>query len=277
MSTLHTARQNSAMKIKKLVMAAMFCAIAFAVTFVMRINVMFLTFDAKDAVITIAGLLFGPVYALAISLVTAVLEMVTVGDTGFWGFLMDFLSTAVFSVTCSLIYKHKKNIKGAVIGLACAIVSTTVFMILFNIFITPIYMGVERAQVIALLPSLFAPFNFVKATLNAGLVLVLYKPASTAMKAARVLPTAAKTDSPDLSPTEKRKKNAKFSFAVTLAGLLVIVLCVVVFFVFMNGKFEAVQKIETKAEETEAESISEPEDFTDPESNSESKSAVGIE
>ncbi len=237
-------RQNSAMKIKKLVMAAMFCALAYAVMFVMRINVMFLTFDAKDAVITIAGLLFGPVYALAISLVTAVLEMVTVGDTGFWGFLMDFLSTAVFSVTCSLIYKHKKNIKGAVIGLACAIVSTTVFMILFNIFITPIYMGVDRAQVIALLPSLFAPFNLVKSTLNAALVLVLYKPASTAMKAARVLPSGKRADPIELSEeakAEKRKKNLLFSLVVTLVGLLIIALCIVVFMVFMNGDFDLIK------------------------------------
>ena len=50
-------------------MAALFCALAIASTYIMHIKVMFLTFDAKDAVITIAGLLFGPIYSIAISLV----------------------------------------------------------------------------------------------------------------------------------------------------------------------------------------------------------------
>ena len=39
------------MKIKKLCMAGLFCALAIASTYIMHIKVMFLTFDAKDAVI----------------------------------------------------------------------------------------------------------------------------------------------------------------------------------------------------------------------------------
>ena len=106
-------------------MAALFCALAFASTCVLRINVMFLTFDSKDAIITIAGLLFGPVYSLSISLVVSIIEFISIGDTGFWGFLMDFLSTAIFSTTCALIYKYKKNIKGAVIGLVASVFTMT--------------------------------------------------------------------------------------------------------------------------------------------------------
>ena len=84
--------KTSSQRIKKLVMAAMFAALAFASMFVMRINVVFLTCDVKDAIVAIAGLLFGPLYSLGISLVVALLEFISVGDTGFWGFLMDFLS-----------------------------------------------------------------------------------------------------------------------------------------------------------------------------------------
>ena len=84
-------------------MAALFCALAYASTFIMHIKVGFLTFDIKDAVVTIAGLLFGPIYALVISVTVALLEFISMGETGFWGLLMDILSTATFATTCALI------------------------------------------------------------------------------------------------------------------------------------------------------------------------------
>ena len=184
-----TSQQRSAQRVKKLCMAAMFSALAFASMFVMRVNVMFLTCDVKDTIVTIAGLLFGPIYSLGISFVVSLLEFVSIGDTGFWGLLMDFLSTAIFSCTCALIYKYKKNIRGAIIGLVAAALTMTAFMVLFNLFIVPLYTpGYTTAKVAAMVPSLFLPFNLTKGLLNAALVLVLYKPASNAMKAARVLP-----------------------------------------------------------------------------------------
>ena len=226
-------------------MAALFCALAFASMFIMRINVMFLTFDAKDAVVTIAGLLFGPIYSLVISLTVSLIEFVSIGDTGFWGFLMDFLSTALFSTTCALIYKYKKNIKGAVIGLVSAIFAMTAFMLLFNLFIVPIYTpNFTTAAVAKMVPTLFLPFNLTKATLNAALVLILYKPASIAMKAARVLPSSPLSQKGDghLTPEERKKKNLTFSIVVTAIGLLIAVLCVVVFFVFLDGSFTLIGK-----------------------------------
>lgn len=228
-----TSRNVSSQKLKKLVVAAVFCALAFASMFIVRINVMFLTFDSKDAVVTIAGLLLGPVYSLAISVTVAVLESITVGDTGIWGFLMDLLSTTVFSCTCALIYKHKKNIKGAVVGLLSSVFAMTAFMILFNIFITPIYMGVTTSEVVALIPSLFLPFNLTKAILNAALVLILYKPASVALKATKVLPQRS-VDVAD--ETAVKKKNIKFSLTVTAIGVVILAVCLVVFFVLLGGK-----------------------------------------
>lgn len=237
MSTI-TKRQISAQRIKKLVMAAMFSALAFASMFVMRINVMFLTCDVKDTVVTIAGLLFGPIYSLVISLVVSLLEFISIGDTGFWGLLMDFLSTAAFSCTCALIYKYKKNIKGAIVGLVSAALTMTAFMLLFNLFIVPIYTpGFTTAAVAKMVPSLFLPFNLTKGILNAALVLILYKPASTAMKMTGVLPSSNMEK--DAVKTE-RNSRVKFSLMVTLAGVLTVGLCLLVFFVFLEGSFSLV-------------------------------------
>ena len=222
-------------------MAALFCALAIASTYVMHIKVMFLTFDAKDAVITIAGLLFGPIYSIAISLIVSLIEFITIGDAGFWGFLMDFLSTALFSTVCALIYKYKKNITGAIIGLVSAIFAMTTFMILFNLFIVPIYTpNFTTAAVAKMVPTLFLPFNLTKATLNAAIVLVLYKPASIAMKAAKVLPSNSLMQKAEgtISSNERKKKNLIFSLIVTGIGLLVAALCVVIFLVFLKGTVE---------------------------------------
>ena len=231
------SRRNSTLKFKKLIVAAVFCALAFASMFVMRINVMFLTFDAKDAVVTIAGLLLGPIYSLAISVAVPVIESITVGDTGIWGLLMDFLSTAVFSCTCALIYKHKKNIKGAVVGLVTSVFAVTAFMILFNLFIVPLYTpGFTTADVAKMVPTLFLPFNLTKALLNAAIVLVLYKPASTALKATKVLPSKSISNGSEaVDVSDRKKKNLKFSLTVTAIGIGVVVICLVVFFTVLGG------------------------------------------
>jgi len=233
-----TRRNISAQKLKKLVVAAVFCALAFVSMFIMRINVMFLTFDAKDAVVTIAGLLLGPLYSLAISVAVPIIESITLGDTGFWGLLMDLLSTMIFSCTCALIYKHKKNIKGAVVGLVSAVLAMTAFMILFNLFIVPLYTpNFTIAAVAEMVPTLFLPFNLTKATLNAAIVLILYKPASTALKATKVLPSkvVSETEDSELTVAEKKKKNLKFSLTVTAIGIAVVAICLVVFFTVLGG------------------------------------------
>ena len=226
-------RKDSALKFKKLVVAAVFCALAFASMFIMRINVMFLTFDAKDAVVTIAGLLLGPIYSLAISVTVAVIESITLGDTGFWGLLMDVLSTAVFSCTCALIYKYKKNIKGAIVGLISSVLAMTAFMVLFNLFIVPLYTpGYTTAAVAKMVPTLFLPFNLTKAMLNAALVLILYKPASTALKATKVLSSKSVSETGEATV---KKKNLKFSLVLTAVGLAIVGICLAVFFIVLGG------------------------------------------
>jgi riboflavin transporter FmnP len=225
------------MKVKKIAFAALFAALAYVAMFATSwIKVMFLTFDAKDAVIALAGLIFGPIYSLVISLAVAVIELITVGDTGFYGFFMNLLSSAVFSTVCALIYKYKKNFVGAIVGLACSVLAVTATMMLFNLIITPLYMNVERSVVASMIPTLFLPFNLTKASLNSALVLILYKPVSTALKAARVLPSGsvARSIGEDAS---KKKKRILFSLAITLIGIIITVICLLVFFLVLEGEF----------------------------------------
>lgn len=174
--------------VRKMTLIALFAAMAYAVTFIFHIKVSFLTFDAKDAVVGIAAMILGPASGAVISLLVATIEQITIGDTGFWGWLMDFASTATFSVVAGYIYSKRRNVSGVAISLSSAVVATVTVMMLCNLLITPIYMKVELSQVIDLIPTLLLPFNLTKAVLNAGVVLALYKPLITALRAAKLLP-----------------------------------------------------------------------------------------
>jgi len=164
---------------KKLTSAAMLCAAAYILMFISKIVPAvsgFLQFDAKDVIIAIGGFLLGPLYATLISLVVVFLEFISVSSTGFIGFIMNFVSTASFCVTAALIYRYKKTIIGAVIGLLSATVVLTILMVLWNYFITPTYMEIPRSVVASMIPTVFLPFNLVKGFINSGLILVIYRP-----------------------------------------------------------------------------------------------------
>ena len=54
-----------------------------------------LTFDFKDAILSINALLFGPLTGVVSAALVALVEFITVSDTGVYGLIMNFLSSAV--------------------------------------------------------------------------------------------------------------------------------------------------------------------------------------
>ena len=88
---------------------AVFSALAFIVSFSIRVPVQFLTFDAKDAIIAIAAFVYGPISAVIMALIAALIEAVTISDTAVYGFIMNFASSATFALVASTIYKYKRT------------------------------------------------------------------------------------------------------------------------------------------------------------------------
>ena len=180
--------RNSRNTTRRLVALALFAALAYACTFLLHIKVMFLTFDAKDAVMAVAGMLFGPGAAMILSLLVPTLELITIGsDTGLYGFIMNVASSMAFSITASVIYKYRKTLGGALLSLGTAVMSVTAVMMVMNLLVTPFFMGTTVAEVVGLIPTLLLPFNLTKALLNAAVVLVLYKPIVTALRRTRLV------------------------------------------------------------------------------------------
>ena len=70
-------------------------------------------------------------------------------------------------------------------------------MLLWNYLITPIYMGMDREQVVVpMLIPVFLPFNLVKGGLNMALILLIYKPVVTALRKARLVPESRSLEQP---------------------------------------------------------------------------------
>ena len=228
-----TQKLTTKERILRMVMIALFCALSYAATSLFHIKVTFLTFDIKDCLITIGGLLFGPVAAVIISAVTALLELITVSDTGFYGMLMNFVSSASFSVVASLIYRYRRDLLGAMIGLITAVFSMTAIMLCMNLLVVPLYTpGVDTATVAAMLPTLILPFNLTKAVMNAAMVLILYKPVSTALRYAHVKLPGHKSDG------APHKSTWETNLLITVAGVLLVVASLILFFVLLGGKIE---------------------------------------
>ncbi len=183
----------------KLILAALFSALAFLTVYILRIPfvpaVGFLKYEAKDAVIALESLILGPSYSVMTSVVVSLIEMVTMSETGIIGAIMNVISTVTFILPVGLMYKRNRTVKTAVTGLLLGSLLTTATMLLWNYLISPYYMGVSREVIASLLLPGFLPYNLVKSLINACLTYLLYKPVITTLRKAKLLPQSENSGS----------------------------------------------------------------------------------
>lgn len=205
---------------KKLVMLAVLTAIAYIAVFLFRIPVvMFLKYEPKDIIITIAGFIYGPAAVFMMSFIISLIEMVTISGTGPIGALMNFLSTVSFAGTAAFIYQKHRKLSGAVIGIITGSVVMVIFMLAWNYIVTPIYMETPREVVAEMLPTVFLPFNLLKAALNTSFVLLVYKPITTMLKRMNVIPSGETASAPP-------KKAA--AIAMYIISAIILVTCIII-------------------------------------------------
>ncbi|MCL2631055.1 MAG: ECF transporter S component [Firmicutes bacterium] len=190
-----SAKENlNKSRTKRITVIGMLCALAYimvVVTAGLPKMSGFLSYEPKDVIIAFGGFIYGPLSAVIISVIVSFIEMFTVSTTGWWGLLMNIISSCSFIVPASIIYKRKRDIWGAVIGLSVGVVLMTGVMLLWNYLIVPIYMKVPREVVAGMLATVFLPFNLLKGSLNASLAILLYKPLTKALRGADLLPELA--------------------------------------------------------------------------------------
>ena len=213
------------LSIKKIVTLAMLAAMAYVVMCFIKIPFIpgfdFLKYEPKDVLFVLAGFLVGPIESLIIIIVVCFIEMVTVSNSGPVGLWMNLISSICFVLPAALIYRKKKSIPAAVIGLAIGVVCMTASMILWNYLVTPGYMNIDQAVVVSLLPTVFLPFNLIKASINMAVALIIYKPISIALRKSGLLEESNKKDD-----TKKENSKKKFSPWAIIIGIFLLGGCI---------------------------------------------------
>lgn len=211
-------------EIRKIAVSAIIIAVAFVVTMLTAsFKVQFLSLDLKDAVLSVIALLFGPYYGFISVIAVSLLEFVTISTTGWYGLVMNIISSGSFALVIGFIYRYKRSFSGAIIAAVCTVFSVTVVMLLANIFITPFYlelMGAPKSLAIEMLPTVLLPFNLCKSILNCSLMLLIYKPFTTALKKCKLI---------ESSSNSKYRFNLK-SAILTVVSVIIIV-CVLIYMV----------------------------------------------
>lgn len=157
---------------------AMMTAISVVLLVIIRIPfppAPFLVFDIADMPIYITAFAYGPVAGLLVTFLVCCLQAFALGGDGLYGFLMHFVATGIVTVVIGMMYKHCKTKKQAIKALVAGVLITVIVMCGMNLLVTPIYMGVEVKAVLAMLPAVIIPFNFLKAGISSLLTFLLYK------------------------------------------------------------------------------------------------------
>ncbi|MEG0829936.1 MAG: ECF transporter S component [Anaerovoracaceae bacterium] len=172
-----TETLNQQSKTIKLAKMAMLVAISIVlVTFIhIPMFTAFYEYDPADIPILIGTFAFGPVAGLLLTVVTSIIQGLTVSSaSGLYGVIMHIIATGTFVIVAGWIYKGEKSRKRAIIALACGIIAMAVVMVPTNILITPYFMGAPRSAVVAMIPVIIG-FNLTKAGINGVVTFILYK------------------------------------------------------------------------------------------------------
>ena len=178
-NTLSRHKMTSREKTVRLAKMGMLVAISIVLVYFIHFPIFpavpFLEYDPADISILIGTFAFGPLAGILLTVVTSVIQGVTVSAaSGLYGIIMHVISTSVLVLVSGLIYKYNKTRKGAVIALLCGVAAMTLVMIGANMIITPLFMGVPRNIVWDLMPFI-AGFNAIKAGINSVVTFLLYK------------------------------------------------------------------------------------------------------
>lgn len=154
----------------------------------------FYKLDLSETIILIGGFALGPVAGMLIELLKNLLNLLLDGTTtAFVGELANFVTGCVFVVPAALIYRHKKSLKSAILGMAIGTVSLAIVGSLLNYFVLiPTYVEMYKMPLDAILAAAsavnsavtdlksmivfaVAPFNLLKGIICSVLAALLYK------------------------------------------------------------------------------------------------------
>ncbi len=154
----------------------------------------FLKIDISDVPALIGGFAFGPVAGVLVVLVKNIIHGLMAGQTLWVGEFANFIVGASLVGVASVIYKRKRTMKGAIIGLVIGTIFMAIVGALTNYYILlPLYskvMGWDMNAFVevgrAVNPAIknfwgyillaIVPFNIIKGIITSFVTVLVYKP-----------------------------------------------------------------------------------------------------
>lgn len=158
----------------------------------------FLKLDVSDVPAIFGGMALGPVAGFTIVLIKNLFQALTASTTAWIGEIANLLIGGSYVVIVSMVYRHKKDIKGLVLGFLLGTIAMVIIGCLTNYYmILPFYGKIMPMEVIidmghvinpnvvdlkSFVVWMIAPFNLVKAVLMSLITLPLYKKMEVILK-----------------------------------------------------------------------------------------------
>lgn len=177
-----TGKQRTLVLVKSGLLVAVSIVLVYMIHFPIFPAVSFLEYDPADIPILIGAFAFGPVAGILLTVITSVIQGLTVSSaSGVYGIIMHIIATSTLVIVSSLIYHRQKTRRAALLGLLCGMCGMALVMIVANLYITPLFMGVSRDAVWSLMPFIIG-FNLIKAGINGVVTFFVYKRISPFLK-----------------------------------------------------------------------------------------------
>jgi riboflavin transporter FmnP len=137
----------------------------------------FLKYDPSEVPALIATFALGPLAGISVEMVKALLiQLLRPGTVGGpFGVFMNLLAGATLAGVAGWYYLIEHTRPGAVRALIFGVLAMTGVMIVANIVLTPVFFGIPRPQVIALVLPALLPFNLLKGLMSAVVTFYVYK------------------------------------------------------------------------------------------------------
>lgn len=180
----HSTTVGGAWSTRRIAVTALFCALAFVLTFV-EIPIFppapWLMYDPSGIVAFVAALAFGPSTGAVVAVLPWVLK--TLFSFNPYGHVMAILAGLTLVLPAALIARRVSGPRGLALGMLVGAAASVVACVLGNIVITPLYTAVSTADVIAMIVPILLPFNLIKVVINCAVTALVQKPVSQALSA----------------------------------------------------------------------------------------------
>ncbi len=136
----------------------------------------YLQYEPSDVPSLIGAFWMGPLAALIITGVKALIFLFTKGDSGPIGAAMNFAACGSFAFVAAVVYRRFHSRMGAILALVAGTIAATLVMVPVNYYVGLPLWGVPEASRMPLIIGTITPFNLIKGVISSALTLLVYKP-----------------------------------------------------------------------------------------------------